>query len=690
MDLKAAFTKENLSKFMTKGIGTPFLILIGLSLIMLPIPAWLLDISFTFNITLSMLVLLVTIYSKRPLDFAAFPTVLLVATLLRLALNIASTRVVLMHGSEGAEAAGKVIHAFGDVLIGNNYLIGFVVFAILIIINFVVITKGAGRISEVTARFTLDAMPGKQMAIDADLNAGLITQDVAKARRKDVAAEAEFGILIMVINLVFGLIIGVSNGMTVSDAAGRYSKLTIGDGLVAQIPSLLLSISSAIIVTRQNESNDMGKLVLGQMFSVPKPLIISGAILFLMGIVPGMPHVPFLLLAFACLGGAYLLVRREKELAAAKAKAPAEPVGESNAMKQKQKELSWDDVTPIDVVGLEIGYRLIPLVDKAKGGELLNRVKGVRKKMSQDLGFLIPAVHIRDNLDLSPNRYRITIEGVSFGEADVFTDRKMAINPGQVFGEVQGTKTVDPAFGLEAVWISADQENRAQGYGYTVVDAPTVIATHLSQILSNNADVLLGHEEVQNLLNIVAKSSPKLVEGLVPGIISLGNLAKVLQNLLSEGVPIRDMRTIIQTIVEYAPRSQDPEVLTAACRIALRRFIIQDIVGGGDVIPVITLAPELERILHKSLQSGGQSGAAIEPGLAQRMQKSLAEAAEKQELDGEPAILLTSGVLRTTLSRFVKNSIPGLRVLSYQEIPEEKQIKIVSSVGQQRQTGMIK
>ena len=622
-----------------------------------------------------MLVLLVTIYSKRPLDFAAFPTVLLVATLLRLALNIASTRVVLMHGSEGAEAAGKVIHAFGDVLIGNNYLIGFVVFAILIIINFVVITKGAGRISEVTARFTLDAMPGKQMAIDADLNAGLITQDVAKARRKDVKGDAIAGILIMVINLVFGLIIGVSNGMTVSDAAGRYSKLTIGDGLVAQIPSLLLSISSAIIVTRQNESNDMGKLVLGQMFSVPKPLIISGAILFLMGIVPGMPHVPFLLLAFACLGGAYLLVRREKELAAAKAKAPAEPVGESNAMKQKQKELSWDDVTPIDVVGLEIGYRLIPLVDKAKGGELLNRVKGVRKKMSQDLGFLIPAVHIRDNLDLSPNRYRITIEGVSFGEADVFTDRKMAINPGQVFGEVQGTKTVDPAFGLEAVWISADQENRAQGYGYTVVDAPTVIATHLSQILSNNADVLLGHEEVQNLLNIVAKSSPKLVEGLVPGIISLGNLAKVLQNLLSEGVPIRDMRTIIQTIVEYAPRSQDPEVLTAACRIALRRFIIQDIVGGGDVIPVITLAPELERILHKSLQSGGQSGAAIEPGLAQRMQKSLAEAAEKQELDGEPAILLTSGVLRTTLSRFVKNSIPGLRVLSYR---------------QQRQTGMIK
>ena len=707
MDLKSAFTKENLSKFMTRGVGTPFLILIGLSLIMLPIPAWLLDISFTFNITLSMLVLLVTIYSKRPLDFAAFPTVLLVATLLRLALNIASTRVVLMHGSEGAEAAGKVIHAFGDVLIGNNYLIGFVVFAILIIINFVVITKGAGRISEVTARFTLDAMPGKQMAIDADLNAGLITQDVAKARRKDVAAEAEFygsmdgtskfvkgdaiaGILIMVINLVFGLIIGVSNGMTVSDAAGRYSKLTIGDGLVAQIPSLLLSISSAIIVTRQNESNDMGKLVLGQMFSVPKPLIISGAILFLMGIVPGMPHVPFLLLAFACLGGAYLLVKREKELAAAKARAPAEPAGESNAMKQKQKELSWDDVTPIDVVGLEIGYRLIPLVDKAKGGELLSRVKGVRKKMSQDLGFLIPPVHIRDNLDLSPNRYRITIEGVSFGEADVFTDRKMAINPGQVFGEVQGTKTVDPAFGLEAVWISADQENRAQGYGYTVVDAPTVIATHLSQILSNNADVLLGHEEVQNLLNIVGKSSPKLVEGLVPGIISLGNLAKVLQNLLSEGVPIRDMRTIIQTIVEYAPRSQDPEVLTAACRIALRRFIIQDIVGGGDVIPVITLAPELERILHKSLQSGGQAGAAIEPGLAQRMQKSLAEAAEKQELDGEPAILLTSGVLRTTLSRFVKNSIPGLRVLSYQEIPEEKQIKIVSSVGQQRQTGMIK
>lgn len=632
---------------------------------------------------------------------------LLVATLLRLALNIASTRVVLMHGSEGAEAAGKVIHAFGDVLIGNNYLIGFVVFAILIIINFVVITKGAGRISEVTARFTLDAMPGKQMAIDADLNAGLITQDVAKARRKDVAAEAEFygsmdgtskfvkgdaiaGILIMVINLVFGLIIGVSNGMTVSDAAGRYSKLTIGDGLRRPDP---LAPPLDLLRHHRYEAERVERH--GKAGARADVLRAEAPNHFRRHTFPDGHRPRHAACAFPppCLrlpGGAYLLVRREKELAAAKAKAPAEPVGESNAMKQKQKELSWDDVTPIDVVGLEIGYRLIPLVDKAKGGELLNRVKGVRKKMSQDLGFLIPAVHIRDNLDLSPNRYRITIEGVSFGEADVFTDRKMAINPGQVFGEVQGTKTVDPAFGLEAVWISADQENRAQGYGYTVVDAPTVIATHLSQILSNNADVLLGHEEVQNLLNIVAKSSPKLVEGLVPGIISLGNLAKVLQNLLSEGVPIRDMRTIIQTIVEYAPRSQDPEVLTAACRIALRRFIIQDIVGGGDVIPVITLAPELERILHKSLQSGGQSGAAIEPGLAQRMQKSLAEAAEKQELDGEPAILLTSGVLRTTLSRFVKNSIPGLRVLSYQEIPEEKQIKIVSSVGQQRQTGMIK
>ncbi|BBU05740.1 MULTISPECIES: flagellar biosynthesis protein FlhA [Aeromonas] len=681
-----------------KGLGTPLLVLAALGMVVLPIPPLMLDVLFSFNIALSIVILLVAVYTRRPLEFAAFPTVLLLATLLRLALNVASTRVVLLEGHNGTAAAGHVIEAFGNVVIGGNYAVGIIVFTILMIINFVVITKGAGRIAEVSARFTLDAMPGKQMAIDADLNAGLINQEEAKRRRQDVTQEADFygsmdgaskfvkgdaiaGIMILFINIIGGFIIGMmQHQLTFSESAEIYTLLAIGDGLVAQIPSLLLSIAAAIIVTRQNTDQDMGTAVLGQLFDNPKALIISAGILLMMGLVPGMPHFAFLSLGALSAAGAWWLLRREK-LAAAKA-AKGELLPATAEQPHEQKELSWDDVMPVDIIGLEVGYQLIPLVDRNQGGELLNRIKGVRKKLSQELGFLVPAVHIRDNLDLAPNQYRITLMGVSTGEANVYHDKEMAINPGQVFGQIQGIATRDPAFGLEAVWVAKEMVSQAQTLGYTVVDTATVVATHLSQILTNHAALLLGHDEVQQLLDMIGKHQSKLVEGLVPEVISMGNLVKVLQNLLNEGVPIRDMRTILQTLVEYAPRSPDPEVLTAACRIALRRLIVQEIAGPDPELPVITLAPELERILHQSLQAGGGDGAGIEPGLAERMQRSLVEATQRQELEGQPAVLLTSGILRNTLAKFVKNAIPGLRVLSYQEVPDDKQIRIVSAVGQ--------
>ncbi|WP_219604562.1 flagellar biosynthesis protein FlhA [Aeromonas caviae] len=683
---------------LSRGVGTPLLVLASLGMVVLPIPPLMLDILFSFNIALSIVVLLVAVYTRRPLEFAAFPTVLLIATLLRLALNVASTRVVLLEGHNGSAAAGHVIEAFGNVVIGGNYAVGIIVFMILVIINFVVVTKGAGRISEVSARFTLDAMPGKQMAIDADLNAGLINQEEAKKRRQDVTQEADFygsmdgaskfvkgdaiaGIMILFINIIGGFIIGMmQHQLTFGEAAQVYTLLAIGDGLVAQIPSLLLSIAAAIIVTRQNTDQDMGTAVLGQLFENPKALVISAGILLMMGSVPGMPHLAFLSLGAVAAAGAWWLLLREKQNKAKAASGELMPAQGDAPV--EQKDLSWDDVMPVDIIGLEVGYQLIPLVDKNQGGELLNRIKGVRKKLSQELGFLVPAVHIRDNLDLAPNQYRITLMGVSTGEATVYHDKEMAINPGQVFGQIHGIATQDPAFGLEAVWVAKEQVSQAQTLGYTVVDAATVVATHLSQILSNHAALLLGHDEVQQLLDMIGKHQSKLVEGLVPEVISMGNLVKVLQNLLNEGVPIRDMRTILQTLVEYAPRSPDPEVLTAACRIALRRLIVQEIAGPEPELPVITLSPELERILHQSLQAGGGDGAGIEPGLAERMQRSLVEATQRQELEGQPAVLLTSGILRNTLAKFVKNAIPGLRVLSYQEVPDDKQIRIVSAVGQ--------
>ncbi|KGY07912.1 flagellar biosynthesis protein FlhA [Vibrio sinaloensis] len=675
-------------------IGAPVMVLATLGMVVLPIPAFLLDLFFTFNIALAMVVLLVTVYTRRPLDFAAFPTVLLIATLLRLALNVASTRVVLLYGHEGSGAAGSVIEAFGSVVIGGNYAVGLVVFLILMIINFMVVTKGAGRISEVSARFTLDALPGKQMAIDADLNAGLIDQDQARTRRQEVTKEADFygsmdgaskfvkgdaiaGILILFINIIGGLSIGMAQyGLGFGEAIQIYTLLTIGDGLVAQIPSLLLSIGAAIMVTRQNTDEDMGQQVVFQMFDNPKALTITAIILGVMGIVPGMPHFAFLLLAALAGGAAYWINRKHKK-AAEKPSLPATTEAEAPT----PKELSWDDVQPVDIVGLEVGYRLIPLVDKDQGGELLERVKGVRKKLSQDFGFLIPAVHIRDNLELTPNSYRITLMGVAVGEAEIRPDMELAINPGQVYGMIDGEPTIDPAFGLEAIWIREEQREHAQALGYTVVDSSTVLATHLSQLLTNNASQLIGHEEVQNLLEMLGRSTPKLVESFVPDQLQLGVVVKVLQNLLNEGVPIRDIRTIVQTLSEYSSKSQEPDILTAAVRISLKRLIVQEINGIEPELPVITLIPELEQILHQTMQASGGESAGIEPGLAERLQSSLSQATQEQELKGEPAVLLTSGVLRSTLAKFVKNTIPSLRVLSYQEIPDEKQIRIVQAVG---------
>ncbi|QYJ88731.1 flagellar biosynthesis protein FlhA [Shewanella halotolerans] len=699
MDLKATLGQiKQVKPANFKGIGTPILVLAALAMIVLPMPAFLLDILFSFNIALALVVLLVAIYTDRPLDFAAFPTVLLVATLLRLALNVASTRIVLLEGHNGGDAAGKVIEAFGSVVIGGNYAVGLVVFLILIIINFAVVTKGAGRISEVSARFTLDAMPGKQMAIDADLNAGILNQDQARIRRAEVTKEADFygamdgaskfvkgdaiaGIMILVINILGGFVIGMAqHGLDFSSAVEIYTLLTIGDGLVAQIPGLLLSIAAALMVTRQNESGDMGQMVMSQMFDNPKSLAIAAGVLLTMGIVPGMPHFAFLSFGLITAAGAYFLHRkkdldRQRALEIAKT-SPATP-GDA-----KPKELSWDDVQQVDTIGLEVGYRLIPLVDKGQGGELLGRIKGVRKKLSQELGFLVPAVHIRDNLDLAPNTYRISLMGVASGEADIRHDCELAINPGQVYGKLDGVETTDPAFGLEAVWIAPELREHAQTLGYTVVDAATVVATHLSQLLTNNASKLLGYEEVQQLMDMLAKHSPKLVSGFIPDVLPLGTVVKVMQNLLNEGVSIRDLKTIVQTLLEYGPKSNDTEVLTAAVRIALKRMIVQEISGPEPEIPVITLAPELEQMLHQSMQATGGEGPNIEPSLAERMQKSLLDASQRQEMVGQPAILLTSGMLRSTLSRFVKHTIPNLRVISYQEVPDEKQIRIVSAVGQ--------
>ncbi|MEB0043016.1 MULTISPECIES: flagellar biosynthesis protein FlhA [unclassified Pseudomonas] len=696
--------RNNLVSVGRGNLGVPLLLLVMLAMMMLPVPPFLLDVFFTFNIALSIVVLLVCVYALRPLDFSVFPTILLVATLLRLALNVASTRVVMLHGQEGHAAAGKVIQAFGEVVIGGNYVVGIVVFAILMIINFVVVTKGAGRISEVSARFTLDAMPGKQMAIDADLNAGLIDQPQAKHRRLEVAQEAEFygsmdgaskfvrgdaiaGLMILFINLIGGVAVGVfQHNMSFADAGKVYALLTIGDGLVAQLPSLLLSTAAAIMVTRASGSEEMGKLINRQMFTSPKALAVAAGLIVVMGLVPGMPHFSFISLGMLAGGAAYLVWKKQNMV---KVNALMEVQRQQDLLPsptraQDSKELGWDDVTPIDMIGLEVGYRLIPLVDRNQGGQLLARIKGVRKKLSQELGFLMPTVHIRDNLDLAPSAYRLTLMGVTLAEAEIYPDRELAINPGQVFGTLNGITAKDPAFGLEAVWIEVSQRSQAQSLGYTVVDASTVVATHLNQILYKHSHELIGHEEVQQLMQLLAKGSPKLAEELVPGILSLSALLKVLQALLAEQVPVRDIRSIAEAIANAAPRSQDTAALVAAVRIALSRAIVQSIVGIEPQLPVITLEPRLEQILLNSLQKAGQGqeeGVLLEPSMAEKLQRSLIDAAQRQEMQGQPVILLVAGPVRAMLSRFGRLAVPNMHVLAYQEIPDNKQVTIVATVG---------
>ncbi len=713
-------------------LAIPIILVAILGMMTLPVPPFLLDLLFTFNIALSLVVLLVCVYAMRPMEFAIFPTVLLVATLLRLALNVASTRVVLLEGHEGGDAAGKVIEAFGEVVIGGNYAVGLVVFAILMIINFVVVTKGAGRVSEVSARFTLDAMPGKQMAIDADLNAGIINQDEAKTRREEVAMEADFygsmdgaskfvrgdavaGLMILAINIIGGLSIGmVQHDLEFSDAMEKYSLLTIGDGLVAQIPSLLLSTAAAIMVTRVSTTQDMSSQVLDQMFLSPKALYIAAGILIVMGLVPGMPHIAFLGLGGLIGGLAWYGEKLKKEDRAEAYSGPVPPRGAAgrgssgagpaplpggqsgelealpagSASEEQHKELGWDDVVAVDIIGLEVGYRLIPLVDKSQGGQLLGRIKGVRKKLSQELGFLMPSVHIRDNLDLMPNVYRITLMGVTIAEAEIHPERELAINPGQVFGKIDGIEGRDPAFGLDAIWIEPAQKDHAQTLGYTVVDSSTVVATHLNQVLQKHSSELIGHEEVQQWLDQLAKVSPKLAEELVPTTLSVSLLLKVLQNLLIEEVPIRDMRSIAEALVNVSPKSTDASQLTEYCRQGLKRMIVQNICGAEPEIPVITLEPDLEQLLLKSLQQQQKTGAGddvgliLEPRIVESLQRSLSESAQRQEMLGKPAILLVSAPLRPVLAKFVRFGSESLNVLSYQEVPNNKQINIVATVGQ--------
>jgi flagellar biosynthesis protein FlhA len=678
-----------------RSVAAPVIIIMLLAMMILPLPAVMLDVFFSFNIALSILVLMIGLQTRKALDFIAFPTVLLMTTMLRLSLNVASTRVVLTEGHTGPDAAGKVIEAFGHFLIGGNYAVGIVVFIILTIINFTVITKGAGRIAEVGARFTLDAMPGKQMAIDADLNAGLIGEDEARRRRTEVSQESEFygamdgaskyvrgdaiaGILVIIINIVGGLIVGmVQHDLQFGDAVKNYTLLAIGDGLVAQIPSLIISVAAGVVVSRVANHEDIGGQLITQLFNNPTVIYITAGIIGGIGLIPGMPHFAFLLLASILAGIAYVVDQQKTQAALEpEVEAPAEVVTEV-------EEASWDDVVPVDIVGLEVGYRLIPLVDKAQGGDLLKRIKGIRKKFAQEVGFLAPTVHIRDNLELRPNSYRVTLKGVEVATGESNFGQFLAIDPGAVTGPLEGAVTTDPAFGLPAVWIDASMRDHAQAMGYTVVDAGTVIATHLNHMISMHAAELLGREEVQKLLDHVAKESPKLIEDLVPKLLSFALVQKVLQNLLTEGVHIRDMRTILETLSEYATQTVDANELTALVRVKLGRAIVQDLFPVGNEVTAMTLDSNLERILLQALQNNAANNTSIEPGIAEALARQAETASKQHEQMGLTPVLLVPAPLRAALAKFLRRSVPHLRVLSHEELPDSKTIRVTSLIGGQ-------
>ncbi|UAK19527.1 flagellar biosynthesis protein FlhA [Kluyvera sp. CRP] len=679
----------NLKSTQWQVLAGPVLILLILSMMVLPLPAFVLDLLFTFNIALSIMVLLVAMFTQRTLEFAAFPTILLFTTLLRLALNVASTRIILMEGHTGGAAAGKVVEAFGHFLVGGNFAIGIVVFIILVIINFMVITKGAGRIAEVGARFVLDGMPGKQMAIDADLNAGIIGEDEAKKRRAEVTQEADFygsmdgaskfvrgdaiaGILIMVINVIGGLLVCVlQHGLDLGKAAESYTLLTIGDGLVAQIPALVISTAAGVIVTRVSTEQDVGEQMVGQLFSNPRVMLLSAGVLGLLGLVPGMPNLVFLLFTAALLGLAWWIRGREM-------KAPEQPqpvnVPESSS---QAVEATWSDVQLEDTLGMEVGYRLIPMVDFQQDGELLGRIRSIRKKFAQEMGFLPPVVHIRDNMDLSPALYRILLKGVEIGSGEAYPGRWLAINPGTAAGSLPGEVTTDPAFGLDAIWIESALKEQAQIQGFTVVEASTVVATHLNHLISLHASELFGRQEAQQLLDRVTQEMPKLTEDLVPGVVTLTTLHKVLQNLLDEKVPIRDMRTILETLAEHAPIQTDPGELTSVVRVALGRAITQRWFPGNDEVQVIGLDTPLERLLLQALQGGG----GLEPGLADRLLAQTQEALARQEMLGAPPVLLVNHALRPLLSRFLRRSLPQLVVLSNMELSDNRNIRMTATIG---------
>ncbi len=692
--LSLSSLRQSAMKFELSGLGIPALVLLIMAMLVLPLPPLLLDLLFTFNILVGLIIIMVAIGVQRPLDFSSFPAVILLTTMLRLALNVASTRVVLVEGHTGPDAAGKVIQAFGEFVIAGNYLVGIVVFGILVLINFAVITKGAGRVSEVTARFTLDAMPGKQMAIDADLNAGVIDQDTAKKRREEISQEADFfgsmdgaskfvkgdavaGLIILFVNILGGMVVGLAqHDLSFKEAGETYVLLTIGDGLVAQIPALFLSLATAIVVTRVTTSENMTEQAKSQL-SNPSALFIAGGILGALGMVPGMPSMMFLTLAAASTGVGFMVMRSKA--------APPEPTAEeaaAQAAADAPKELDWDDVDTVDVIGLEIGYGLIPLVNAETGGQLMNRVKGVRKKLSAELGYLVQPVRIRDSLTLDPDHYRIVINGVARGKGEVKVGRELAISPGQVYGTLEGIPTKDPAFGLDAVWIDPAQRDHARTLGYTVVDAATAMATHLNKVLREGAAELLSHDETQQLLDKLASRFPKLVEELVPAKLSLGVVTRVLQNLLDEGVSIRDMRTIVEALSEACSKTQDPLELTTLVRPKLGRMIVQALLDNQDTLAVMTLDPSLEQVLHNTIQQhrGDPANIILEPGLAEGLFRALRESTKKVEDGGNNAVLVVSPVLRPWLSKAAKHRADGLAVISYSEIPDDQSVKVIETV----------
>ena len=689
--LSLSTIRQNLSAFDFSGLGIPALVLLIMAMLVLPLHPLLLDILFTFNIVTALVIVMIAIGTRKPLEFSSFPTVLLFATMLRLALNVASTRVILVNGHEGGSAAGEVIAAFGEFVIGGNYLVGFIIFGILMIINFIVVTKGAGRVSEVNARFTLDAMPGKQMAIDADLNAGVIDQVEAKKKREDLSQEADFfgsmdgaskfvsgdaiaGLLILIINIVGGLTIGLSqHDLNFTEAGRIYVLLTIGDGLVAQIPSLFLSLATAIIVTRVTTSESMTEQAKTQ-FSNPSALFIAASIMTILGLVPGMPHTVFLTLAAATAGIGFMVMRTNTADDAAAAAPTVNDAGDA------PKELDWDDVDQVDLIGLEIGYGLIPLVNPETGGQLMPRVKGVRKKLSAELGFLVQPVRIRDALNLAPDVYHITMNGVMRGKGEVLVGKEMAINPGQVYGKLEGQVTKEPAFGLEAVWIDPSQRDYARTLGYTVVDASTAIATHLNKVLRDNSAELMGHDEAQQLLDKLAAKSPKLVEDLVPGKLSLGVITRTMQNLLAEDVSIRDMRTIVESLNEAATKTQDPDQLTTMVRPKLGRMIVQGLGNDDESLAVMTLDPALEQLLHNVLQQNQGTGMVLEPGLAESLFNALRLGTREVEEKGHAAVLVVSPSIRSWLSKAARHRVNDLTVLSYSEIPDDQGVNVIHTV----------